>query len=202
MADDVSSVSSVTEESCAQCGKRLTPDDRVAAGDRVFCQSCHASLRLELESALQSMSADINYANAALGALLGGFVGVVAWWVFTATTGWALGLIAVGIGWAVGWSTVRFAGNKRSRELQFLAAGVAIICWVAAQYLVNSTLINAQLAKAGDSRRLPILPASPEMIWDVFTMGFGLMDVVFLAIMVWEAWKFPRPLRLPNASSA
>jgi hypothetical protein len=31
--------------------------------------------------------------------------------------------------------------------------------------------------------------------------GFGIMDVVFLAIMVWEAWKFPRPLVIPPTST-
>jgi hypothetical protein len=32
--------------------------------------------------------------------------------------------------------------------------------------------------------------------------GFGIMDVVFLAIMVWEAWKFPRPIALPQGPAA
>lgn len=197
MADDVSSSSSAIEESCAQCGNHITPDDRVAAGDRVFCRTCYASLRRELESAVQTMSEDIPYANATLGAVLGGGVGVLVWWGFTVATGWGIGLLAIGIGWAVGWGTVRFAGNKRSRELQFLAAGVAIISWVAAQYLVNTTFINRQLAKDGNSGRLPFLPESPEMFWMVFTAGFGVMDVVFLAIMVWEAWKMPRPILFP-----
>ena len=53
-------------ESCAQCGKALTPDDRVASGDRLFCRSCYATLRAELEQAVAGMSTDINYLNAAV----------------------------------------------------------------------------------------------------------------------------------------
>ncbi len=201
MADDTTAASGVIEEHCAQCGKVITPGDRVAAGDRVFCRSCHASLRHELEGALQTMSEDINYANATLGAMLGGGVGVLAWWGFTVASGWSLGLLAVGIGWAVGWGTVRFAGNKRSRNLQFLATGVAIASWASANYLVNMTFINRALVKEGAAAAVTLPPASLEMFLTVVSAKFGVMDVVFLAIMVWEAWKMPRPLRLPSTPS-
>ena len=187
----------VSQETCAQCGKVLSEGDRVAAGDRVFCVSCHAALRQELQTAFQAMSEDINYPNAALGAALGGAVGVLVWWGFTAATGWSIGLIAIGIGWAVGWGTVRFSGGKRSQGLQVLSALVACASWVAASYLVNMTFINREFAKGGDAFRVPFPPPSLEVAGKVLGAGFGIMDVVFLAIMVWEAWKFPRPIRLP-----
>jgi|KBSSwiStaDraftv2_1062776.scaffolds.fasta_scaffold377027_2 hypothetical protein len=184
------------QEHCAECGKALSAVDRVAAGDRVFCTSCHAMLRLEIEGAVQAMSEDINYANAALGAVLGGAVGVLAWWGFTVATGWSVGLIAVGLGWAVGAGTVRLSGGKRSQGLQILSAAVACASWVVASYLVNMTFINRAMAKEGGAGRVPVPPTSLEMAGTVLGAGFGLMDVVFLAIMVWEAWKWPRPIRL------
>ena len=46
-------------ETCAQCSKALTPEDRVAAGDRVFCKSCYASLRAELEQAEATAGGDL-----------------------------------------------------------------------------------------------------------------------------------------------
>ncbi len=202
MADDMTAAPVVAEEHCAQCGKFITPGDRVAAGDRVFCQSCHASLRHELAGALQTMSEDINYANATVGAVLGGVVGVLAWWGFTVASGWSLGLLAIGIGWAVGWGTVRFAGNKRSKNLQILATGVAIASWASANYLVNMTFINRALAKEGAAGRVTLPPETLEMFLGVSAANFGVMDVVFLAIMVWEAWKMPRPIRLPLSPSA
>ena len=185
-----------TVERCAQCDRLITPADRVAAGDRVFCRSCHENLRTELETAVQAMSEDIHYGNAALGAVLGGIVGVLAWWGFTAATKWSLGLIAVGVGWAVGWGTVRFAGGKRSRGLQVLSATVAVASWVAANFLVNATFVNRALADKGDAFRVGIPPESIDLFMRVVGMNFGIMDVVFLAIMVWEAWKFPRPVHL------
>ncbi len=188
-------------EVCAECGRHLAPEDRVAAGDKVFCSNCHSMLRQQLADAVRQMSEDINYPSAAFGAVLCGLAGVLAWWGVTVASKWSLGIIAVGVGWAVGWGTLRFAGGKRSQPLQMLAAGVATACWVLATYLVNMTFINQSLAKANEPFRVPFPPASLEMFGDVMKSGFGIMDVVFLAIMVWEAWKFPRPLVIPETSS-
>src|SRR5262245_23803617 len=187
---------SASEEHCAECGKLLTPGDRVAAGDRVFCTSCHAMLRQQIEGAVQAMSEDINYVNATAGALLGGAVGVLGWWGVTVATHWSIGLIAVALGWAVGAGTVRFSGGKRSRGLQILSASVACVSWAVASYLVNMTFINKGFAERGDAMRVPFPPTSLEMAGTVLGAGFGFMDVVFLGIMAWEAWKMPRPLRL------
>ena len=197
-ADEAAALPAVSapEERCAECGKLLTPNDRVAAGDRVFCTSCHAMLRDQIETAVRAMSEDINYVNATLGAVLGGAAGVAVWWGVTVTTHWSIGLIAVALGWAVGWGTVRFAGGKRSQGLQILSAAVACVSWVFASYLVNMTFINRTFAEKGDAFRVPFPPTSLDMAAKVVGAGFGLMDVVFLAIMAWEAWKFPRPLRL------
>ena len=191
----------MSEELCAECGKVLTPGDRVPAGDRVFCASCHARLQQELVTAVQAMSEDINYVNAAIGALLGAVVGVVAWWGFTAATKWSIGLIAIGLGWAVGWGTVRFAGGKRSKELQVLSLAVATAGWIAATYLVNMTFLNRGFAAQGEAFRLAFPPASIDQAVAVISAGFGIMDVVFLAIMMWEAWKFPRPIQLPPSAA-
>lgn len=182
---------------CDQCGRLLTPADRVQAGDRVFCTSCHTSLRQELEGAVRAMSEDINYANATVGAVLGGIAGVLVWWGFTAATRWSIGIIAVGLGWAVGWGAMRFAGGKRSRGLQLLAAGVAVAGWVMANFLVHMTFLNRALAGQGEAFRITFPPQSLELFAKVVSNNFGMMDVVFLAIMVWEAWKMPRPIRLP-----
>src|SRR5262249_31802409 len=143
----------------------------------------------------------INYPNAALGAVLGGTAGVLVWWGFTVLTHWSIGIIAVGLGWAVGWGTVTFSGRKRSQGLQILSAVGAALGWVGADYLVDMTFVNKALAEQGSTVRVTFPPESIDQFAKVFAAGFGIMDIVFLAIMVWEAWKFPRPLVLtPRAS--
>ena len=202
MTDVAPGTATATPAVCAQCGKVLTPDDTVSAGGKTFCRACHAELRAQLEGAVHAMSTDVNYVNAALGAVLGGAAGVLLWWAFTVVTKISLGLLAIAIGFAVGWATVRFAGGKRSGGLQALSVVVATLSYVVATYLVNMTFINRSLAEQGAAGRVPFPPTSLELLGKVLTAGFGLMDVVFLAIVVYEAWKIPRPIRLPGSPAA
>lgn len=189
-------------ESCAQCGRTLTPGDRVAAGEKVFCRSCYASLRAEVGQALGEMSSGINYVNAAIGAVLGGALGALLWWGFTVVTKISLGLVAIAIGFLAGFGAVKFAGEKRSAGLQAVAIVAALASYVVASYLVNMTFLNQEFAKQGDPFRVAFPPQSLELFVRVLSLGFGLMDVVFLAIVVYEAWKIPRPLALPPDASA
>lgn len=183
-------------ETCARCGKTLSPGDRVEAGGKLFCASCYEALRAVVENATQAMTQDVPYAKALVGALLGGAAGTLLWWGFTAATKISFGLVAVAIGFLVGQGTVRFAGHKRSHGLQWLAIVVTLVSFVVATYLVNMTFANAALAAAGDPRRLGFPPPSLDMFVRILKAGFRWMDLVFLAIALYEAWKIPRPPRI------
>jgi hypothetical protein len=43
---------------------------------------------------------------------------------------------------------------------------------------------------------VPFPPASLGLFYRVLAANFGLMKFVFLAIVVYEAWIIPRPLKL------
>lgn len=203
MSDSLRNIPSEAEAAptCAQCGTSLTAETSVASGDRVFCRSCYASLRAELEQAVAVMATDVPYGKAALGAVLGGVVGVLAWWGFTVLTHIAFGLLAVAIGFLVGEGAVRFAGGKKSKSLQLLSIGVALASYALATYLVNMTFANRSFAESGEAFRIAFPPQSLELFFKVLAANFGIMDVVFLAIVVYEAWKIPRPLVLPNRAA-
>jgi len=181
---------------CARCEKALAEGDRVVASDRVFCRSCYETLELEVQRAVAGMSEDVNYPMAALGAVLGGVAGVLIWWGFTVLTKIGLGLLAVAIGFLVGHGAVRFSGGKKSRGLQILAMAVGAVSFLVAAYLVNMTFINEMFAQRGDPRRVPFPPASLTMFYGVLEANFGIMKLVFLAIVVYETWIIPRPPKL------
>ena len=201
-ADDAGAVASPAGETCAQCGKSLAPGDRVAAGDRVFCRACYASLRAELQQAVGEMSSGINYVNGAIGAVLGGATGALLWWGFTVVTKISLGLVALAIGFLAGLGAVKFAGGKRSGGLQAIAIAAALASYLVASYLVNMTVANQALARQGDTFRVAFPPQSFDLFVRVLSLGFGMMDLVFLAIVVYEAWKIPKPVALPPDASA
>jgi hypothetical protein len=185
-----------TSPTCARCGTTLTAGAGVEASGRLYCRSCYETLAHELRQAVAAMSTDVNYPLAAVGALAGGALGVLAWWGFTVMTRISFGLVAVAIGYLVGHGAMRLSGGKRTRGLQILAIVVAALCFFVATYLVNMTFINAALSTRGDPRRLPFPPLGVEQFVRVVAARFGVMDVVFLGIVVWQAWSILRPVRL------
>jgi hypothetical protein len=186
---------------CSRCSRVLTPEDRVEAGEHVFCRTCYETLREEVRRAVDAMTTDVPYAGAAVGALLGGLLGALAWWAFTAITHIGLGLLAVAIGFLAGHGTLRFAGGKRAPGLQALAIGASVLSFVLGTYLVNWTFINQSFEKAGDPGRLPLVPPTLEVFGRVVVAGAGIMDAVFLGICVYEAWSITRPPHLPGLAA-
>lgn len=181
---------------CARCSKALTEGDRVAAGDRAFCRSCYEVLAFELRQAVTQMSRDINYPMGTLGAALGAAAGALAWWGFTVLTGIGFGLVAVVIGFLAGHGAVRFAGGKRSPGLQAIAVAAGAVAFLVATYLVNMSFINQALAQRGGAWRVPFPPHSLEMFYRVLSVNFGVMKLVFLAIVVYQAWVIPKAPKL------
>ena len=199
MADATPSTAAPSASRCNRCQAALSESERVPAGDRVFCRTCYEILKLQLRTGVAAMSEGINYPMAAVGALLGGIVGALAWWGVTVLTKIGFGLVAVVIGLLVGHGTLRFAGGKRGVGLQILAVVVGTVSFLVAVYLVNMTFINDLLAQRGDAVRVTFPPAGLAMFYHVIAANFGIMKLVFLGIVVYESWVIPRPIKLPPA---
>ena len=199
MADANPSTTAPSATRCNRCQAALGESERVPAGDRVFCRTCYDILKLQLRTGVAAMSDGINYPMASVGALLGGIVGALAWWGVTVLTKIGFGLVAVVIGLLVGHGTLHFAGGKRSVGLQILAVVVGTVSFLVAVYLVNMTFINEALAQRGDAIRVSFPPRGLAMFYHVIAANFGIMKLVFLGIIMYEAWFIPRPIKLPPA---
>ena len=197
--DEETPVSEAMETRCAQCNSVLHEgQDRQATDGGVFCRHCFEQLQEHVRRSLEAQGENINYPAAFTGAVLGGLVGAVAWWGFTVVTNIAFGLVAVVIGFTVGKGVTILSGNKRAVGLQALAVVVAGLSYVYASYLVNRTFVLRALAEQGEEFVLPLLPA-PGLLVEVVGLSFDVMDLVFLAIVLWQAWKIPAPIRLAAA---
>lgn len=187
---------------CLQCGKDVSQDpSRVETKDGSFCSACFAALAQDLKRAVARQGSDINYPAALVGGLLGGAAGAAVWWGFTVLTKIAFGLVAVVIGFAVGWGVTRFSGGKRSRGLQILSAGIAGVAFFYSQYLVNRTFLERAYAERGDTLALGWVP-EPSLLFRVISMNFGIFDFVFLAIVLFQAWRIPAPFRVQGLGPA
>jgi hypothetical protein len=186
---------------CAECATVLAEgQDRETTEGGVFCRHCFEGLTDQLQQVLDAQGQDINYAAAVGGGLAGAVLGAVVWWGFTVVTHVAFGLVAVLIGVGVGKGVVMATGNKRHRNLQVLSATIAVAGYFYATYLVNRTFIHRAYAEKGETVLLPLLP-DPGVFFQVSRLGFDVMDLVFLAIVVYEAWKIPSPLVLAPTRS-
>ena len=193
---DATPAAEAEETRCAECSRRLSEGEaRVETEGGVFCETCFSNLRAAIEHAIVNQSEDINYPSALVGGALGGAVGAAIWWGFTAATRVSFGLVAVVIGFAVGKGVQFFTGGKRSVGLQALSVAISAVAFGYASYLVNRTFIQRAYQEQGQEIALPLLPDA-ELAFRVVALDFGIMDIVFLAIVLWQAWTMSRPIRL------
>lgn len=187
--------SSAAPTVCLQCSRELRADEpHIAVQDGVFCEGCAGKLQAELARIERSQSEGVNYPLSAVGGVLGGALGVLAWWGFTVMTKISFGLVAVVIGVAVGQGVLRLGGYRRALGLQVLSATIATVAFGVASFLVNRSFYNMAAVEQG-FEILPLVPPLPLVI-EVLKMGASPMDLLFLGIVLYEAWRIPAPLRL------
>ncbi len=196
MQDDTDANLVPEEVRCAECGTVLSEGmDREATADAVFCRPCYDHLTAQLEHVVAEQGREIDYTRALIGGLGGAVLGVLVWWGFTVVTSIAFGLVAIVIGIAVGKGVSLLAGGKRHLNLQIMAVGISTVAFFYASYLVNRTFVYRAYAEQGEEVLLPLLPG-PQLFVEIVRLNFGLMDLVFLAIVVFEAWRRLAPLKL------
>ena len=184
------------QKTCERCAAVLSGgQDQAVTADGALCRSCADSLRSERNRDAEEQGRGVNYPGALLGALLGGSIGVLAWYTITVWTNIAFGLVAILIGIAVGKGATLFAGGRSSRGVQVMSLIVAAVSFFYASYLVNRTFIQQALAQEGKESFLPVLP-NPALFVGVISIGFNAFNLLFLAIVLWEAWKLSAPAKV------
>jgi len=151
-----------------------------------------ASVEMSREETIAALRSRQNFAAAIPAGLAAAVVGAVVWALFTYLTGIALGLIAVAIGALVGWA-VRTVGRGVDPQFGVLGALCAALGWALGTVLCDVAFV----AKDAGRPFLDVLAAlgGGETIALAFRAA-DAMDILFLAIAVWEGWKLSRAYRL------
>ena len=186
------------EVRCAECHTLLAPgQDREETSSGVFCRVCYDNLAGQVHSVVSAQGEGINYPLALVGGLAGGVAGATAWWGFTVVTNISFGLIAIIIGIAVGKGIVMATG-KRAVSLQVMSVTISVCSYFAATYMVIRSFVNEspEMVEAGIT--LPLVPDLALAI-EVIGSGFEMFDLIFLGIVVWEAWRVTAPLSLDGS---
>ncbi len=181
---------------CNECQTSIAAgQDYEMTEDGAFCRPCYDALRRQVIEVVDSQSQEINYPTAFVAGVAGAVLGGLVWWGFTMMTQIAFGFVAIVIGWAVGRGVIIGSGGKRGRGLQVLSVLVSAVAYFYASYLVTRSLVLRAMAERGESISLPLLP-DLHQFYTVLSLSFGMMDLIFLGIVLFEAWRQPAPIRL------
>ncbi len=140
------------EVSCAQCGKKGTTSEFFTyqgkdGTDVHLCAEC----RNKVNQSLEAESKNVKTGRAFMLGLLGAILGAVAWYYITVSTDTEYGIVAIGLGYLVGYAVFYGAGQRRAHKLQIMSAILTLISvFIAKYYIFSHVLYDYMLANPND----------------------------------------------------
>lgn len=130
----------------------------------------------------------ISQQNLPLGAgagLVASLVGAAAWAAVTVTTGYQLGIVAIGIGFLVGYA-IRVAGRGLRPVFGVVGAALALLgCALGNLVAVTAIVADGEGIALFDA----ISRLDPAMAGELMAAFFTPMDLVFYAIAAYEGYQ-------------
>jgi Flp pilus assembly protein TadD len=157
---------------------------RVPGSDADIDKAFDALLGREQARAARPPDSGSNLAFGIIGGIAGAIAGAAIWGVFTAVTGIESGLIAIAIGFLVGYG-VRFFGKGEDVRYGVIGAVLALIGCFAGNILALLIIVGRE--DAGLASRLI---ANPAAIGRLMGNTFSPIDVLFYLIAVYEGYRF------------
>ncbi len=138
------------------------------------------------DEAIARLRSQQNFGLAVAAGLGSALIGAALWAMFVYVTQYEVGLIAVALGALVGFS-VRVAGRGIDQQFGVLGAGCAAFGWVLGTAMVNVAML-AQVNDVGFGEAFGRVGIGGA--FDLMTRTFDPMDILFLAIAVYEGYRF------------
>jgi len=140
----------------------------------------------KLKRLIRDMRDQQNFGLGLAAGLVAAAVGAAAWAVITAVTNYQIGLMAVGVGLLVGYA-VRIFGKGIDKAFGILGAVLSLLGCLAGN-LLSVCIVIAN--KDSASFLSIITQLTPTVIVEILAATFHLMDILFYAIAVYEAYRF------------
>jgi hypothetical protein len=138
------------------------------------------------EEAIAQLRAGQNLALAVPAGIGAALVGAVLWAAFSYATGYELGIVVIAIGAAIGYA-VRETGHGIDPVFGILGGACAALSWALGTVLSDVGFL-AQQAGRPFFDVLGLIGIGPSVQFAIDNLE--AMDFLFLAIAVWEGWKF------------
>jgi hypothetical protein len=138
------------------------------------------------EEAIAQLRARQNLALAIPAGIGAALLGAVLWAAFSYATGYELGIVVIAIGAAIGYA-IRQAGHGIDPVFGIVGGACAALSWALGTVLSDVGFL-AQQAGRPFFEVLGLLGVGPSIQFAIDNIE--AMDFLFLAIAVWEGWKF------------
>ncbi|MFS2110666.1 hypothetical protein ACCC88_13320 [Sphingomonas sp. Sphisp140] len=144
------------------------------------------------DDVIAQLRAQQNFPLAIIAGLAAAIVGAILWAVVVYVTNYSTGLMAIVVGALVGYA-VRVTGKGVDQQFGILGAVLAAFGWALGTALADVAMV-AQLGHAEVTAVASQLGLSGTA--QLFMEAADPMDLLFLAIAVWEGYKFAFRYRL------
>ena len=167
--------------------------DTKASDDNPSPQAPPTETILEIDPAKvqafqQQLKDEQNLLRGTVAGAIAASIGTTIWAIITVLTDYQVGLMALGVGFLVGYAA-RFFGKGVDKIHGVIAAGLALLGCLAGNLLTGAILISQQeQVSLGDV--LLILALSPAAVVEIMTAMFSPIDLLFYSLAAYEGYRF------------
>ena len=162
---------------CKACGKPIDRDYYHLNG-KVACESC----RHAIAAAVESPKGALPFVRAAGLGFIAAIAGAAIYYGVIALANLEIGIIAIAIGYMVGWAVRKGAGNRGGRRFQILA--VALTYWAVGLAYAPLILTNSGIPLVAQFFYVFMLP-----IRVIMSGGTGIITAIIIAVGLRQAWQ-------------
>ena len=146
---------------------------------------------------IEQVRAQQNFPLAVIAGISAALLGAVLWAAVTVTTEYKLGLMALAVGYMAG-QAIRLAGQGVDAKFGYLGAACGFLGCAAGDVLSNIVFF-AHAKSLSFAQTLNIL--TPDLLMALAKIAFDPMDLLFLAIGVYEGYKFAFKYHITSAAA-
>lgn len=173
---------------CQLCGVSLTPSSARSVSGHTACQRCLDQIEVELAEKEAGTS---SVPLAAVGTLVGALAGAAVWAGVAISSGYAIGYIAVLVGFLAGKGATLATGGKHGRPLQIVAVAGAVIGLLVAHYAIFANGMHAMALEEEGVEISYIDPFITSNFVPYMQSRTGLFDLLWVFLAVSTAWRGP-----------
>jgi hypothetical protein len=146
---------------------------------------------------IEQVRAQQNFPLAVIAGVSAALLGAVLWAAVTVTTEYKLGLMALAVGYMAG-QAIRLAGQGVDAKFGYLGAACGFL-GCAAGDIMSNVVFFAHHKSLSLVQTLNVL--TPDLLIALAKAAFDPMDLLFLAIGVYEGYKFAFKYHITSAAA-